>query len=129
MELKIENVRKNRNSAQVKVNTGRVTSRSRSIHPSFCGDSKTRNSTRCTTTHLYILVLQCLHIETNRGDRLHRFVTFILQPVENCSFSGIIKSQDQDSHLLRAEKTFKYFAKQDSHVESVCEFTKRLWTK
>ena len=58
-------------------------------------------------THLYILILQRLHIEPNRWNRLDGLVGLVLEPVQNGGLSGIVQTEDQYSNLLGPEETLE----------------------
>jgi len=67
-------------------------------------------------SYLDIFVLQCFDVETNGGNGLHGFVAFVLQPIKNGCFSGIVESKNEDSHLFGSEEAFEDLAHENSHV-------------
>ena len=58
-------------------------------------------------THLYILILQRLHIEPNRWNRLDGLVGLVLETVQDGGLSGIVQTEDQYSNLLGPEETLE----------------------
>ena len=58
-------------------------------------------------THLYILILQRLHIEPNRRNRLDGLVGLVLETVQDGGLSGIVQAEDQYSDLLGPEETLE----------------------
>eukprot|EP00584_Thalassiosira_punctigera_P009687 CAMPEP_0172526526 /NCGR_PEP_ID=MMETSP1067-20121228/1431_1 /TAXON_ID=265564 ORGANISM="Thalassiosira punctigera, Strain Tpunct2005C2" /NCGR_SAMPLE_ID=MMETSP1067 /ASSEMBLY_ACC=CAM_ASM_000444 /LENGTH=233 /DNA_ID=CAMNT_0013310057 /DNA_START=320 /DNA_END=1021 /DNA_ORIENTATION=+ len=64
---------------------------------------------------LYILILQRLHVEPDRGDGLHRLVALVLQPVEDGRLPGVVQAEDEDPHLLRSEEALEEPAHDDPH--------------
>ena len=54
-------------------------------------------------THLYILILKRLHIESNGGYGLDRLVWFVLEAVEDSGFPRIVQTEDKNANFFRAE--------------------------
>lgn len=65
--------------------------------------------------YLDIFVLKRLDIEPDCGNRLHSFVAFILQSVQDRCLPGIIQAKDQDPYLLRPKKGLKDSAHHNTH--------------
>ena len=66
-------------------------------------------------SYLYILILQCLHIEPDGGYRLDGLVGLVLEAVQDGRLSGIVEAEDEYSHFLRPEQALEEPAHQNSH--------------
>ena len=62
-------------------------------------------------TYFDIFILQGFHVESNGRYGLYRFVTFVLQSIQNGGLTGIVQSQNQYPYLLGTEQAFEYFTK------------------
>jgi len=74
--------------------------------------------------YLYILILKRFNVEADGRNRLDGFVAFILEPVQDRRFPGVVQTQDQDPHFLRAEEALEELAEHDPHL-CACEFALR----
>ena len=67
------------------------------------------------SAYLYILVLQCLYIKSNRWNGLHCLVAFVLQPVKNRGFTSVVETENQDPYLLGSKQGLEDFTHHDAH--------------
>jgi hypothetical protein len=67
-------------------------------------------------THLDVLVLKSLDIESDRRYGLDCFVTFVLKSVENGGFSSIVQAENQDADLFGSKEAIEQPAHQYSHL-------------
>ena len=71
------------------------------------------------SAHLYILILQRLHIEPDCRNRLNSLVTLILQPIQNGGLSGIVKTKNENSHFFGAKEALEHSAHYYAHLDGI----------